>query len=454
MPIDTSIYGNQVQPKFNTPFEALRDIGALQQQQSQMRAAQALEQERQQKIRDQQAIDTAAAASGTLDPSAIAKTLPGHLQSTFLKGWADASDAGAKAKKAMAEAGIAVADLKGSLAAGMEPFIKEANGDPAKLLGIAHTALANFAQHGPEFQQMAQEAAKQLEADPTQVIPWVQKALAESPKQQELRNVSRGHDISQQNATTAATTAAAELPGKTAQSAITTQVAAGTVGGLTPEQQRQAKDRQTQLGIEQARLKAEQDRAAAAATVKAAGKPLSQMEADKISDIDRGISAIRDLRESISTGKTGFVARTEAALVPNAMADLVPGAAAAKSTQADIVRAQQVVGRIVHGGVMRANDAAAAQQYMPQLGDAPSVIKSKLDKAEAAALKTRADHLGNLGKAGYDVSNFAPADTAEQPSAPAASLAPGKVQRVVQDGVTYEVVTDPQGRVIRSTKVQ
>lgn len=44
-------------------------------------------------------------------------------------------------------------------------------------------------------------------------------------------------------------TTQAELPGKVAMSAVAQQVAAGTVGGMTPEQQQQAKDRGANIGI-------------------------------------------------------------------------------------------------------------------------------------------------------------------------------------------------------------
>jgi hypothetical protein len=179
---------------------------------------------------------------------------------------------------------------------------------------------------------------------------------------------------------------------------------------MTPAQHSQEEDRaaktkidQGRLAVEQGRLKVEQDKAGK-------GKPLSQMEADKISDIDKGLTAVRELRESLATGSTGTLANLEAKYAPNALGDLIPSVGAAKATQADIVRAQQVVGRIIHGGVLRKNDTEAAAQYMPQMNDSKSVIKRKLDDLEKMAVAGRTDHLANLGKAGYDVSNFKAAD--------------------------------------------
>lgn len=175
------------------------------------------------------------------------------------------------------------------------------------------------------------------------------------------------------------------------------------------------------LALRQQKETREAAQATTAATEKAAkakeGKQLPVSEVDKISDIDKSIQAVRDLRGSLATGSTGLLARAEAGLVPDFAAPYVPGAVKAKATQADIVRAQQVVGRIIHGGVMRANDQAKAEQYMPKLGDAPETVTQKLDAIEKMGLDTRKDHIGNLGKAGWNVTQFAPVEAPAQAAA-------------------------------------
>jgi len=447
MPIDPSIYGQQVQPKFNTPFEVLGQLGVLQRQRQEAASVQALEQERQQKIADdakkQKEADTFNAIIGnpaiTRDSllEQIRTKAPEHYLGA-LKSFQDLDKSAADYDKLKADA----ADANAKAQEGMQ-----------KVIGTVANGVAQHNYAPAAFEAGLKELEQRFPAFAPTAQNYRQLALQNGPDwiKEHVDGLRSMADRS----------TAAKLPGEAAQSAITTQVAAGTVGGLTPEQQKQEADRQAQLkqrqqqiGLEAQRVKAEQEKAAAATEAKAKGKTLPAMEADKISDIDKGIAQIRDLRSTLSTGHTGFVARTEAALVPDAMADIVPGAAAAKSTKADITLAQQVVGRIIHSGVMRANDQVQASKYMPQIGDSVSVIQNKLDAVEKLGLKSREDHLGNLGKSGYDVSNFAAADTAEQPKAPAASLAPGKVQRVVQNGVTYEVVTDPQGKILKATPVR
>jgi hypothetical protein len=446
MPIDSGIYAAQQPFRLNTPFETLGQIAQLQQHQQVLQSAKTLDQERQAKLAEdakkQQEADTFNSIIGNpaITRDALLEQIrvksPEHYLGA-LKSFQDLDKSAADYDKLKADA----ADANAKAQEGMQKVIGTvANGIAAHNYAPAafEAGLKELEGRFPAFAPTAQNYRQlALQGGPD----WIKEHV------EGLR-------------TMADRSTAAKLPGEAAQSAIQTQVAAGTVGGLTPEQQAYGANQQAQrgqeqqrIGIEAARLKVEQDKAKALAETKAAGKPLPAMEADKISEFDKGISAIRDLRESIATGSTGGLAQIEAKLVPNALADIVPGAAAAKATQADIVRAQQVVGRLIHGGVMRANDAAAAAQYMPQIGDSKSVIKSKLDKAEAAGLKTRADHVGNLGKSGYDVSNFAAVDTAESPAATAPKLAAGKVSRVVQDGVTYQVVTDPQGKVISAKPV-
>ena len=181
--------------------------------------------------------------------------------------------------------------------------------------------------------------------------------------------------VSQAADKTAETTA--QIPKLEADAAVAKQVAAGTVGGITPQQQVTNKDAAARLAVEQARLKVEQDKAKAATDAKAKGKPLSAMEADKISEIDKGLSAIRDLRESIATGKVGGLARAEAAIVPNAMADL---RARRQPRPRRPTSCEPTSGRPYHGGVMR-NDTEAAGQYTAA-GDSKSLIASKLNAVE------------------------------------------------------------------------
>jgi hypothetical protein len=413
MPIDPSIYGQQVQPKFNTPFETLGQIGRLQVQQQALQSAKALEQERQQKLADEQRKQAEAdrfnaiIGNPDLTPDAflaqVRKTAPEHygtaqkLIDDARKNAADLAEKDANTKRALAE----MQGHEQAYLANQARVIKKA-GDT------------------PEAFEMAMKIHEEAFPGSKKPDVWRQAVLQQGP--QSIAAITSAMI----EGNPAASKQAAEEPEQVAKATQAQRVLAGTSPtGMTADQQSQAANQtaqrgqeQQRIGIEGARLKVEQDKAAAAAAVKSAGKPLSQIEAGKISDLDSGLSAIRDLRESIATGKTGTVAKYEAMLVPNALDSVIPGVSDAKATAADIVKAQQVVGRIIHGGVMRAYDQAAAAKYMPQLGDSKAVIKSKLDSAERDAVKKRADHIANLGKAGYDVSNFQAVEPADQTKDP------------------------------------
>lgn len=121
----------------------------------------------------------------------------------------------------------------------------------------------------------------------------------------------------------AATKAAAELPGITADAAVKSQVAAGTVGGLTPEQQRTAQTAagqlavsRGQLGVAQQREKREQQKEdlMTGAGVGPDGKPLPE------NPVARAIAEYRvppPSPRSLSTGPGQALMRQVEALNPN-----------------------------------------------------------------------------------------------------------------------------------------
>lgn len=227
----------------------------------------------------------------------------------------------------------------------------------------------------------------------------------------------------QEKATSAKTAAeTAKLQKETAQ--------IGQAPTMTPYQSAELKLRQGELGVR--RSEAAQ-KAADAAVEKAKGKPLPAAEVDKITELEKSLGAVRDLRESLSqSGATGSLASAEAKYVPDFVTNLTGIGAEAKATAADIKLAQQVVGRIIHGGVLRASDQQAAEKYMPAQGDSPAVIKSKMDAVEKLGMDTRAGHLSNLGKAGFNVSGF-------QEAAVPPAAAPGGNRNAV-------AVTAPNGK--------
>jgi hypothetical protein len=137
---------------------------------------------------------------------------------------------------------------------------------------------------------------------------------------------------------------------------------------------------------------------------------------NKISDLDKSISELKDLGEKLKTGAgMGGFARAEAAIVPGGLAPYVPGAEAAKETASYIKLAQQVAGRAVHGGVMRKNDQEQAEQYLPKQDDPPQVVQAKLANILKLANDSKIGHIENLKRGGFDVSGFQSAIGASAP---------------------------------------
>lgn len=211
---------------------------------------------------------------------------------------------------------------------------------------------------------------------------------------------------------------------------------------MTPYQKAEISLRTRELGTKEADAKAKADEKAAAL---AKGKPLPAIEADKISDLKKSVAAVDDLSTQLQQGATGSLAAFEANHVPQFVTNLTGIGAEAKATKADIVRAQQIVGRILHGGVLRKNDQEAAAAYMPQQDDSPAVIKSKLDKIREYGRNAISDHVSNLGKSGYDVSNF---QEVAAPTAPAA--APGALSVQAPNGKTYTFTSQADADAFRA----
>jgi hypothetical protein len=252
MPIDSGIPLSVRAPAINTPFESLGSMMQLQHQQQQMRASQSLEEERRQQIAkqqkqeaDEEAYRQTITATAALPPdqirSAIAQHAPQHL-AAFDKEAADLADKAAVMKEHKATAAKSEQDYIGKAADAM----RQAQGDPVVMNFVLNRTVEHFPEWAPHADELRQVALTQGKEGFLKTLDALTPA-----------------DITKQRAEAA--NATAELPGKQAQSAIQTQVAAGTVGGLTPEQQAQNANAATtaatargQLGVAQAREGREQ----------------------------------------------------------------------------------------------------------------------------------------------------------------------------------------------------
>lgn len=244
MPVDPSIALGVRPAQFDNPLAV-----AMQMQQfraSQESAAALAEQRRQlaeQRERataDQASLDQAVVPGATLD-SVLAK-LPGHMHAAVRKQWGDADKAAQDALDAKTKAASAEADYFGTLAA----TVKSYGYDP----GAAQIVLAHAKAQGHDTAQID----SLLQQNPAGLKGVVDGLIAASPKQRELANNERSTQ-------TAADRLAAEKPGIVARGEVDQQVAAGTVGGVTPAQKLVNDRAAEQTRIERARLEFEKQKA-------------------------------------------------------------------------------------------------------------------------------------------------------------------------------------------------
>lgn len=250
MPIDSQIYGLQQPVKINTPFENLASVLQLRQQQQALQSQQALEQERRAKLaedakRQQEDDDFKAAfqnpALANLPRDQFLAAIRQHSTPQqyqgIVKAYSDADEKAATTQKAVSDAKEAAARAASSLQSfdgHLADQIIQSGGDPA----VLHQALQTRDQYFPELKPQTDHIRQLAATQGKSAVLDLLKPMA-SPEIAKTR--------------AEAANAAAELPGKVAQSAVQQQVAAGTVGGLTPEQQ-------AQLGQGAQRIKLEQQR--------------------------------------------------------------------------------------------------------------------------------------------------------------------------------------------------
>jgi hypothetical protein len=246
---DTSIYGQQVQPRFNTPFETLGQIGQLQAQQQAIQSAKALEQERQQALKKQQEQDDANQRFYAVigNPAVTEDNFlgqvkihaPEHLESAQ-KMIDEAKKNAAELKQKAAEAEAANARAKAGeqeYAAGQARVLQRAGNTP-----IAFELLMKL--HQDAFPQSTQ---------PDTYRDFVRKNGPESIGLLSDSLIRGSAPVSQAADKTAETTA--QIPEIEAKAELAKRVTAGTSPtGMTAEQQQQANDSAARLKVSQGQL--------------------------------------------------------------------------------------------------------------------------------------------------------------------------------------------------------
>jgi hypothetical protein len=230
-------------------FQAQREnmLGMREQREAVAEGRRMQNEQRQNAMNDQAALDRAVKPGAGLDE--ILAGLPGHMHAGVTKQWTEANEAADKARKAKAEAATTEADYLGTLAA----TVKSYNYDPQ----AAGIVLSHAKSQGHDVSQI--EAL--LQNDPSKLQSVVDSMIQASPKQRELLTSEKNAASSATTAATGATRLQLELPKITADGQVAQQVAAGTKGGMTPQQQAVDKRDAQRIGLEGQRLAFEKQKA-------------------------------------------------------------------------------------------------------------------------------------------------------------------------------------------------
>lgn len=341
MATDAAIPLQGVAPKFNTPFDALGQMQEIRLRQQQIATAKSLEDDRKQTLAKQQRLESEQAAVAqiisqpgiSIDDAEqqIAQKVPNQL-AAFRTERQKHEETAAKIAKDVADTSQSVASAQKSAAEAQtsaQTFVANDAQQTLALPPAMHGPVLNlklqsyekvFPHAGPVFDGIKQQL--QAGADPTTILQGLVKA---SPQQQ--------------NADTTAQTAAAKLPGDTADSAIKQQVAAGTVGGMTPQQQSEAANQAATRAQEGQRIGLE-TRRVANETANADAAPTLTKDA---LDITAHQFAMTGNLPPMGMGKQGAAVRTA---IINRAADIYKGldlpqqAAAYKANQQSLVKMQ------------------------------------------------------------------------------------------------------------------
>ncbi len=251
MPVDPSIY-SQLRPApspLSQIGDALQIQGQLQEQkakQQQMQAMQAVD----------QAMKEGLNQDGSVNRDAVSKALikanAGHLLPAYQKSWTEADTAAALLREKRVEIAAKEQDLKGSLAAP----VAAAGYDVGSFTHMTANAVAQ----GLMSKDDAAKAVAMGMSNPEAIKSLTNQWMSGSPKQSALATEAKTAAARELTANTGAAKTAAEMPGIAAKTAVEQQVAAGTQGGITPEQQARLKLEAQQRSISAGQLAVAQQR--------------------------------------------------------------------------------------------------------------------------------------------------------------------------------------------------
>lgn len=135
-------------------------------------------------------------------------------------------------------------------------------------------------------------------------------------------------------------------------------------------------------------------------------RPVLSGDANRIAEIDTSIDDAKLLQTRLAgAGVPGVLSRIGASL-PNVVSEVTGWGADAKSRQAVIDLAKQIIGKGLEGGVLRKEDEAKYARILPTIGDAPEVAQAKLTSLISVLGQRRARTIESLSDAGFNVSKY------------------------------------------------
>lgn len=283
MPLDAGIY-SQVQPQ-PSPLQQIGAVTALKeaQQRQQVTALQLEHQRRQMATEDalNQAYSKALKPDGSIDMDSMRSSLAGTpaasqwpaIQEHVMK----VQESTADLKEKRLKADMAESDQVGAIAAAAR-----AAGDNPNVLAalMAHGVKAGTIDPTHMQAIMSSVPIDPATGEPTKegVTGLIDRMLASSEKQQKLKIEDTTAHARKLGAETAAERLKLEAPGMIAHSDVQQQVAAGTQGGITPEQQAQLKQGAQRTAIEAGHLAIARQREAREAAKPAGADKLVKVE--------------------------------------------------------------------------------------------------------------------------------------------------------------------------------
>jgi hypothetical protein len=140
----------------------------------------------------------------------------------------------------------------------------------------------------------------------------------------------------------------------------------------------------------------------AAAATGEGGKPLLATEINKVSEFVQGLESLKALGAGQTTG-TGAFPRA-ATWLPEAFTEFTGWGVGAKSRQAMLDTAKQIIGKAMEGGVLRKEDEEKYKKILPTIRDAPEVARNKMKQLGEQMARDSRLYLEVLERSGRNVS--------------------------------------------------